>query len=106
MFFIGAALGNTLAGLFGAPVDLFAGLGFVAVFAGAANTPLACTVLGIELFGAPYAVYFAVACFVAYYFSGHSGIYLSQRVGVAKRAGPQLPPGASLREARELLKKG
>ena len=33
--------------LLGAPVDLFAGLGFIAVFAGATNTPLACTVMGI-----------------------------------------------------------
>lgn len=102
LFFIGATLGNTLALVLGAPVDLFAGLGFVAVFAGAANTPLACTIMGIELFGAHYTVYFAVACFVAYFFSGHSGIYLSQRVGVAKRGGQELPPDASLREAREL----
>jgi len=105
LFFIGAALGNTLAGLLGAPVDLFAGLGFIAVFAAAANTPLACTVMGLELFGAPYAVYFAVACFVAYHFSGYSGIYLSQRVGVAKRGGPALPSEISLREARELPRK-
>jgi len=101
LFFIGAALGNTLAVLLGAPVDLFAGLGFIAVFAGAANTPLACTVMGIELFGGHHAVYFALACFVAYFFSGHSGIYLSQRVGVAKRNEPDLPPDVSLREARE-----
>ena len=101
LFFIGAALGNTLAMLLGAPVDLFAGLGFIAVFAAAANTPLACTIMGIELFGAHNAVYFALACFVAYFFSGHSGIYLSQRVGVAKRNEPDLPPDVSLREARE-----
>nr|WP_256199868.1 hypothetical protein [Verrucomicrobium spinosum] len=40
--------------------------------------------MGIELFGAHYAVYFAVACFVAFMASGHSGIYLSQRVAVGK----------------------
>lgn len=51
LFFIGATLGNTLATLGGAPVDLFAGLGFIAVFAGATNTPLACTFMGVELFG-------------------------------------------------------
>ncbi len=84
LFFIGATLGNTLAMVSEAPVDLFAGLGFIAVFAGATNTPLACTLMGIELFGAENAVYFAVACFVAYYFSGHSGIYHSQRVAVSK----------------------
>jgi H+/Cl- antiporter ClcA len=84
LFFIDAALGNTLAGISGSPVDLFAGLGFIAVFAGATNTPLACTLMGVELFGSDNVVYFAVACFTAYYFSGHSGIYGSQRVAVNK----------------------
>jgi len=84
LFFIGATLGNTLAIASGSPVDLFAGLGFIAVFAGATNTPLACTLMGVELFGANNVVYYAVACFTAYYFSGHSGIYGSQRVAVSK----------------------
>jgi H+/Cl- antiporter ClcA len=105
LFFIGAALGNTLGALLGAPVDLFAGLGFIGVFAGATNTPLACTVMGIELFGAHHTVYFAAACFLAYYFSGHSGIYGSQRLGAAKRAGADLPPNISLRELRDLRSK-
>ena len=84
LFFIGATLGNTLAMLLGAPVDLFAGLGFIAVFAGATNTPLACTMMGIELFGSENTIYFGIACFTAYYFSGHTGIYTSQRVAVSK----------------------
>ena len=84
LFFIGATLGNTLAWIFHAPVDLFAGLGFVAVFAGCTNTPLACTVMGIELFGAQNTAYYAIACFLAYYFSGPRGIYHAQRTGVAK----------------------
>ncbi|MEX7291548.1 chloride channel protein, partial [Pseudomonas aeruginosa] len=81
----------------GAPVDLFAALGFVAVFAGAANTPLACTLMGIELFGATHGVYLAVACFLAYLCSGHNGIYLSQRIAVPKAA-TGLAGGATLRE--------
>jgi H+/Cl- antiporter ClcA len=84
LFFIGATLGNSLAVASGAPIDLFAGLGFIAVFAGATNTPLACTMMGVELFGAENVIYFAVACFTAYYFSGHTGIYQSQRVAVSK----------------------
>ena len=87
LFFIGAALGNTIATLTGAPVDLMAGLGFIAVFAGATNTPIACTLMGVELFGAGNVLYYAVACFTAYYFSGHSGIYHAQRVGTPKVAG-------------------
>jgi len=84
LFFIGATLGNTLAVISGSPIDLFAGLGFIAVFAGATNTPLACTIMGIELFGTENTLYYAVACFMAYYFSGHSGIYKSQQLGVSK----------------------
>jgi H+/Cl- antiporter ClcA len=102
LFFIGAALGNALGGLLGAPLDLFAGLGFVAVFAGAANTPLACTIMGVELFGADHIVPIAIACFVAYLCSGHSGIYLSQRLAVPKTRGRPLPPDATLRDARAL----
>lgn len=84
LFFIGATLGNTLAVVTGSPVDLFAGLGFIAVFAGATNTPIACIFMGIELFGSENVIYYAVACFTAYYFSGHSGIYHSQKVAVSK----------------------
>lgn len=101
LFFIGAALGNALAWALGAPVDLFAALGFVAVFAGAANTPLACTVMGMELFGAAPGLYLAVACFVSYLCSGHSGIYLSQRLGVRKMDAAIPPEGVTLRALRE-----
>jgi H+/Cl- antiporter ClcA len=102
MFFIGATLGNVLAVLLDAPVELFAGLGFVAVFAGAANTPLACTILSVELFGSDNLVYFAVAVFLSYIFSGHSGVYLSQRVVDSKGLTIDLPSNASLGSIRKL----
>ena len=80
LFFIGAALGNSLALALGAPVDLFAALGFVAIFAGATNTPLASTFLGMELFGAGHGLYIAAACIIAYRCSGAKGIYSAQRL--------------------------
>ena len=50
LFYVGLTLGNAVARLLNAPVGLFAALGFVAVFAGATNTPIACTIMGVELF--------------------------------------------------------
>lgn len=100
LFFIGATLGNTLAIVSGAPVDLMAGLGFIAVFAGATNTPIACTLMGVELFGGEYTIYYAVACFTAYYFSGHTGIYHSQRVAVSKSGQQPQQSEQSLMEIR------
>lgn len=84
LFFIGATLGNSLAVLLGCPIDLLAGLGFIAVFAATTNTPLASTILGVELFGGEYLLYYAISCVVAYYFSGSKGIYHAQRVEVSK----------------------
>lgn len=86
LFVIGATLGATLAVPLGVPSPLLAALGFVAVFAGAANTPLACTIMGVELFGSGALPYFAVACVMSYVFSAHQGIYLTQR-----RVGPKVP---------------
>lgn len=107
LFFIGAALGNAIAAILGAPIDLFAALGFVAVFAGATNTPLACMIMGIELFGATHAVYLAVACFLAYICSGHTSIYLSQRLGIAKSAASgHIPADIPLRQIRDRDVKG
>jgi len=100
LFFIGAALGNAMSGVLGVPADLLAALGFVAVFAGATNTPLACTIMGVELFGGAYAVPIAVGSFVAYICSGNSGIYLSQRVGVPKLSSARVPLHATLRDIR------
>ena len=78
LFFMGAALGNTLAQICGVPVDLMAGLGFIAVFAGATKTPIACTLMGVELFGGEHLLYYVLACGMAYLVSG-KGIYSSQR---------------------------
>jgi H+/Cl- antiporter ClcA len=78
-----------------------AGLGFIAVFAGATNTPIACTIMGVELFGGEYILYYAVACFMAYYYSGHSGIYHAQRVAISKVDSLKNPLEITLKEERE-----
>ena len=80
LFFVGATLGNALAPLLDMPFPLLAGIGFVAVFAGAANTPIASTLMAMELFGGEIGVYAGIACVISYLFSGHTGIYRSQRV--------------------------
>ncbi|WP_207533812.1 chloride channel protein [Desertivirga arenae] len=86
LFFVGATLGSAIALFIPLPADLLAAMGFVAVFAAAANTPLACILMGIELFGSEHSIFIAIACIIAYLFSGHTGIYSSQQVGSPKHA--------------------
>jgi H+/Cl- antiporter ClcA len=89
LFYIGATLGNALAPLLHLPFSMLAGIGFVAVFSGAANTPLASTVMAIELFGPQIGPFAALACIISYLCSGHSGIYHAQRLGQSKGLDPQ-----------------
>lgn len=79
LLFIGSTLGNALSGLLPLPLPLLAATGFVAVFAGAANTPFACTVMAMEIFGPNIWPFAALACFASYAVSGHHGIYHAQR---------------------------
>jgi H+/Cl- antiporter ClcA len=78
LFFVGATLGSALSVVVPLPIALLAGMGFVAVFSGATHTPIACTVMGMELFGMGSGLYIGIACIIAYFFSGSVGIYKSQ----------------------------
>jgi H+/Cl- antiporter ClcA len=84
LFVMGALLGSNLSDLLGADPTLFAMMGAVAVLGAAANVPLACVVLGIELFGGSNELMFAVVCIVAYAISGHQSVYSAQIVDVPK----------------------
>lgn len=96
LFYVGATLGNVLAPLLHLPFAFLAGIGFVAIFAGAANTPIASTLMAIELFGADIGIYAAMGCVVAYLVSGYTGIYRSQRIACLKH--DLVPQGMKLAE--------
>ncbi|MDB4985310.1 MAG: Chloride channel protein [Myxococcaceae bacterium] len=80
LFFVGAALGNVLARLLDLPLELAAGVGMAAMFASAAKTPLALSVMAVELLGASLFPHAAIVCVLAYVLSGRSTIYPSQRL--------------------------
>ncbi len=86
LLFVGATLGNALSTVLPVPLELLSALGLVAVFAGAANTPITCTIMAMELFGGSILPYAAIACFASFLASSHHGIYPAQRVQYAKRA--------------------
>jgi H+/Cl- antiporter ClcA len=80
LFFVGATLGSALSLIVPLPIALLAGMGFVAVFSGATHTPIACTVMGMELFGVESGIFIGMACLIAYFSSGSVGIYTTQIV--------------------------
>jgi len=78
LFFIGATLGNILIWFIPLPMALLAGMGFVAVFAGATHAAITGIVLGIEMFGLHAGIYIGIASVVSYFTSGNEGIYSAQ----------------------------
>jgi H+/Cl- antiporter ClcA len=82
LFFIGATLGHVLGAPLGLAGDYLAALGFVATFGAATKTPLACLLMGIELFGGALSGPLAIVCILAFLFSGRTSIYTTQRWGL------------------------
>jgi H+/Cl- antiporter ClcA/CBS domain-containing protein len=101
LFVIGSTLGYTLGLLLGVNPVFMASIGFVAVFAGASNTPLACSLMGMELFGGGSPLYLILGCVIAYLASGHRGIYSSQIVGSPKFSGADVLSDESLKANQE-----
>ena len=97
LFFVGAALGNTLARALGIPLELGAGVGLAAVFAASANTPLALSIMAMELLGAPIFPHVVIVCVLAYLLSGHRSIYPAQRL-ISGKGGARLAQATPLRE--------
>ena len=97
LFFVGAALGNVLARVLGIPLALGAGVGMAAAFAAASNTPLALSVMAVELLGASAFPHVAIVCVFAYVLGGHRSIYSAQRLRTDK-AGARLQRPIALRD--------
>jgi H+/Cl- antiporter ClcA len=85
LFFVGATLGNVLARLLGLPLALGAGVGLAAVFAAASNTPLALSIMAVELLGGNLFPHVVIVCVLSYLMSGNRSIYSAQRLLRSKR---------------------
>jgi H+/Cl- antiporter ClcA len=103
LFFVGATLGSVLARVLGLPIALGAGVGLAAVFGAAANTPIALSVMAVELLGANAFPHVVIVCVIAYLLSGHRGIYPAQRILRRKYGGGLLARAIPLRDFREAL---
>ena len=92
LFFVGAALGNVLARVLGLPIELGAGVGLAAVFAASSNTPLALSIMAVELLGAEVLPHVVIVCVLAYLMTGHRSISSAQRLLHGKDGGPLAGP--------------
>ncbi len=102
IFYIGATSGHWFGGLFGSEhqLALFAALGFVSVLAGATNTPIAATVMAMELFGMDIAHYAAVSIVISFLLSGHRSVFPSQKIRMSKSDLLEIEYGEDIEHSR------
>ena len=85
-FFIGSTFGCVLGSLLGLNPAFGAAIGFISVFCGVVNCPLASIVLSVEIFGAEGLPFFALACAISFMMSGRFSLYNSQKIIYSKIA--------------------
>ncbi len=100
IFFVGATAGTALAEAFGLAPSVAAAFGFVSVLAAAANTPIAAAVMGMELLPHELGVYAALCAGTAFLLVGHRSVYASQKLGLSKSAGLEVPFDVPIGEVR------
>ncbi len=83
-FFIGSTFGCVMGTLLGMDAGFAAAIGFVAVFCGVVNCPIASTMLALEVFGSGNILIFALVCAISYMLSGCFGLYKSQKIVYSK----------------------
>ena len=98
IFFIGATSGTLFAEIMRLDIATFSAIGLVSLLAGAANTPIAASIMAMELFGPKIAPYAAVACIISFLMTGHRSVYPSQVLAVAKSASFHVEIGKELEE--------
>jgi len=91
LFFIGTTSGAVLARLCHLPIGEFAAFGFVSLVGAAANTPVAAAVMAIEILPGEVGVYAALAAGTAFLMVGHRSVHASQKIGLSKSAGLDVP---------------
>lgn len=104
ILFVGATAGSLFGDITGLDKATFSAIGLVSLLAGAANTPIAASILAMELMGHEIAPYAAVACVVSFLMTGHRGVFTTQLLYVKKSSSVEVETGRDLDGLRTRFK--
>ncbi len=100
IFFVGATTGAVMAGAMGEGTAVFAAIGIVGLLSGAANAPIASTILAIELFGAPIGPYACLVAVISYLIAGHRSVFPSQILAIKKSSSVDIRTGVEMKNLK------
>jgi len=102
---IGATAGSLFGEILGLDRATFAAVGLVSLLAGAANTPIAASILAIEFFGSAIAPYAAISCVVSFLMTGHRSVFPTQILTLKKSASFEVEIGKELVDVKTVFKR-
>jgi len=105
ILFVGATAGSFFGDYLSLDRATFAAIGFVSVLAGAANTPIAMSILAIELFGKEIGAYAAIACVISFLITGHRSIFHTQIIAMKKSSSVDVELGMELSQTKARFKR-
>jgi H+/Cl- antiporter ClcA len=100
ILFVGATAGALLGEILQANIATFSAIGFVSLLAGATNTPVAASILSLELFGPEIAPYAAIACVISFLMTGHRSVHPTQVLAVRKSTSIEVEIGSALTDVK------
>jgi H+/Cl- antiporter ClcA len=103
LFFTGATAGVAFAHVMNLNAATFAAIGLVSVLSGSANTPIAASIMAVELFGPELATYAALSCVISFLITGHRSVYSSQVLSVSKSPSLQVELGNEIEDIQTTL---
>ena len=104
LFYIGATSGHLFGTVVGSDeIALFAALGFVSVVSGATNSPIASTIMAVELFGIDIAHYAAISAVISFLITGHRSVFSSQLLAMKKSEMLSIKIGDEIEKTEVLL---
>ncbi len=101
IFYVGSTFGNITAKLLKMPVAIGAAIGMMSLLSGATNTPIASTIMAIEIFGPSIAPLAAIANVISFLMTGHRSVYPSQILAMKKTESIYIKTGVVLEEAQD-----
>ncbi len=104
IFFVGSTAGSFFADMLGADKATFSALGLVGLLAGAANTPIAASIMALELFGPKLGPYAAIACIISFLMTGHRSVYPSQMIDFRKSSSIHLEGAGEVENVKAHVK--
>lgn len=100
IFYVGATAGSAFSRVLDVDPAMLSAIGFVSLLAGAANTPIAASIMAVELFGPQVAPYAAVSCVISFVVSGHRSAYPAQVLAIKKSSSLDSPIGSELSDIK------